>query len=495
MSANAHAHFSAPSTQDPLDPMFSDSPQSERSALEVEVAWGDTVLSITHLTPLRDYWVGSSEKRPDGLPVDFILPSEDIPHGAERLIAIHEGRPYVRLLETARGLFMDGDGTALTLDALGPPNAPLLGRQEIFLSGSVEVLLHIGALSFRLRRVELPKRPARALGFDLDALSYLGLTALSAGGLLASLAYFVPPLGLTDEAGINKSRRLALAQYLSAAAEREKKELVATDAGPKSDDGGRKGSGSPGESGAAGKPEAPKQRTRAAVKGPADNPDPHLARTRALAEMRETGMIGLLNATAGDPNAPTSPFGRDTSLGVDSMSAEGQMWGDTIGDALGSGLGISGIGEGGGIRGVGIGLHEVGSIGGGDGDLPGGFGTHHGRLQEGRASGVPRIRKGPTEVKGRIPPEIIQRIVRQNFGRFRLCFESGLRENPNLEGRVAVRFLIGRDGRVTSVANGGSDLPDSVVTSCVVSAFYGLSFPAPDSGTVEVTYPIMFSPG
>lgn len=171
------------------------------------------------------------------------------------------------------------------------------------------------------------------------------------------------------------------------------------------------------------------------------------------------------------------------------------MWGDTIGDALGSGLGISGIGEGGGIRGVGIGLHEVGSIGGGDGDLPGGFGTHHGRLQEGRASGVPRIRKGPTEVKGRIPPEIIQRIVRQNFGRFRLCFESGLRENPNLEGRVAVRFLIGRDGRVTSVANGGSDLPDSVVTSCVVSAFYGLSFPAPDSGTVEVTYPIMFSPG
>ena len=28
-------------------------------------------------------------------------------------------------------------------------------------------------------------------------------------------------------------------------------------------------------------------------------------------------------------------------------------------------------------------------------------------------------------------PEVIQRIVRQNYGRFRLCYENGLRNNPD----------------------------------------------------------------
>ena len=77
----------------------------------------------------------------------------------------------------------------------------------------------------------------------------------------------------------------------------------------------------------------------------------------------------------------------------------------------------------------------------------------------------------------------------------RACYEAGMRNNPNLAGRVAVRFVIGRDGSVGSVGNGGSDLPDSGVVSCVVRSFYGLSFPAPDSGIVTVTYPIAFSPG
>jgi hypothetical protein len=54
--------------------------------------------------------------------------------------------------------------------------------------------------------------------------------------------------------------------------------------------------------------------------------------------------------------------------------------------------------------------------------------------------------------------------------------------------------VIGRDGAISSVANGGSDLPDGGVVQCVVRSFYGLSFPAPEEGIVTVTYPIMLSP-
>jgi hypothetical protein len=113
----------------------------------------------------------------------------------------------------------------------------------------------------------------------------------------------------------------------------------------------------------------------------------------------------------------------------------------------------------------------------------------------GHVTTAPKIRVGGVTTSGRLPPEVVQRIVRQNYGRFRMCYENGLHGNPNLTGRVAVRFVIGREGSVSNAANGGSDLPDSGVVSCVVQAFYGLSFPAPDNGIVSVTYPIMFSPG
>ena len=110
-------------------------------------------------------------------------------------------------------------------------------------------------------------------------------------------------------------------------------------------------------------------------------------------------------------------------------------------------------------------------------------------------TGTPEVRMGASSVSGKLPPEVIQRIVRQNFGRFRMCYENGLKNNPTLAGRVAVRFVIGRDGGVASVGNGGSDLPDAAVVNCVVRSFSGLSFPAPDGGIVTVTYPISFSPG
>ena len=118
-------------------------------------------------------------------------------------------------------------------------------------------------------------------------------------------------------------------------------------------------------------------------------------------------------------------------------------------------------------RGAGIGLGDIGTVGRGKGTGEG-FGSGHGRL--GRGTKPPQVRMGAVTVSGRLPPEVIQRVVRQNFGRFRLCYENGLRQNPALEGRVTVRFVIGRDGRVSDVAGGG-DLPDKAVSSCIVRTF------------------------
>jgi hypothetical protein len=192
----------------------------------------------------------------------------------------------------------------------------------------------------------------------------------------------------------------------------------------------------------------------------------------------------------------TVPWSELNPSGSDAEKGWGNLWGDTIGDAPGAGgLTLSGIGEGAGGNGVGVGINGVGDCDGFCPGLNGGFGRD---VRLGSKGYTPKEREDPRmgegDVSGRLPPEVIQRVVRNNFGRFRACYEAGLRKNPNLQGRVAVRFVINREGGVANAANAGSDLPDSGVVSCVVSTYYSLSFPAPDNGIVTVSYPISFSP-
>jgi hypothetical protein len=189
-----------------------------------------------------------------------------------------------------------------------------------------------------------------------------------------------------------------------------------------------------------------------------------------------------------DPLGPTAPWG--TPPTDEPVSASGNLWGSEVGDALGAGgLGLSGVAEGGGGRGEGIGLGNIGTIGHGAG-----FGAGAGQLNGAHQSPRPSLRMGGTSVSGRLPPEVIQRIVRQNFGRFRLCYERGLRERPTLAGRVSVKFTIGPDGTTHNAQVQSTTLDSSAVESCIARAFMGLRFPEPEVGSVNVVFPIMLSP-
>jgi hypothetical protein len=104
------------------------------------------------------------------------------------------------------------------------------------------------------------------------------------------------------------------------------------------------------------------------------------------------------------------------------------------------------------------------------------------------------VRPG-SPVSGRLPPVVIRQVVRGSYAVFRGCYERGLATNPKLEGKVTVRFVIQRDGTVSDVTNGGSDLPNDDVVKCVLQGFVALRFPAPVGGIVTVQYPIMLQPG
>jgi len=475
-------------------------------AVEVMILWGDAVLHVTHLSPARNFYVGEEEGK--NLACDYFIPQEKL--GTTRapvVLAQPGGGVSMVLLPRAKGMIeLPGQPKMKIEEAIQQGRvqacAELSGAHQIALPPGSKVRMEMDNLVFQVATVNAGRRAPAGMfaSRDWSTALYVGLSMVVHTGLLAAMAFFMPPLGLTDDEGVNKDQLFLMQQYLNAAAEREMEqketEQVAEDNADNKEGG--TGTRAKGEEGSMGNPNSRDANKRYGVAGPKDNQDAHIARSAALREAAEFGMIGLLNTGAGgDPNAPTAPWGRDDSMGTDPISARGNMWGDSIGDSFGAGgLGLSGIGEGGGGRGEGIGLGSIGTIGHGAGTGSGqGFGSGHGRLGGSHRTKPPQVRMGATTVNGRLPPEVIQRIVRQNYGRFRLCYENGLRNNPNLQGRVAVRFVIGRDGSVSNVANGGSDLPDPSVVQCVVRAYYGLSFPQPEGGIVTVVYPIMFSPG
>jgi hypothetical protein len=474
------------------------------ASVEVMVLWGTNVLHVSHLTPPRSFYVGD-EPTTKTQTTDFFIPSEAI--GVSRMPVVVGDKTSTALVipASAKGFVEFPGQPRMTLDEArgrAQPSMEVPGGHQLALPAGAKARLEVGQFVFQVATVNAGKPLPAGVnsGVDWAIFSYFGLSLAAIGGFIAAMAFFVPPLGLTDDEGVDKDQMRLIQQYLKSAAEREQEEKETEQVAEDNADNKEGGTGTraKGEEGSMGNPTSKATNKRYAIQGPKDNPDPHLARAAALREATEFGMIGLLNTgAAGDPNAPTAPWGRDTSLGTDEVSARGNMWGDEIGDAFGAGgLGLSGIGEGGGGRGEGIGLGSIGTFGHGAGTGTGqGFGSGHGRLGGSHTTKAPKVRMGATTVSGRLPPEVIQRIVRQNYGRFRMCYEQGLGRNPNLEGRVSVRFVIGRDGSVSNVANGGSDLPDSGVVQCVVNAYYGLSFPQPEGGIVTVVYPIMFSPG
>ncbi len=127
----------------------------------------------------------------------------------------------------------------------------------------------------------------------------------------------------------------------------------------------------------------------------------------------------------------------------------------------------------------------------------------------------------PSKVKGRLPPEVIQKIVRENFDGMKRCYEEGLGRDPALKGKIITKFVIERDGTVSTAADihdappteppsvpaemskefdgrrqaEEPRFPDPKVTACVVSRFKALKFPQPQGGIVTVVYPIIFQPG
>jgi hypothetical protein len=290
---------------------------------------------------------------------------------------------------------------------------------------------------------------------------------------------------------------MAMQKLLNASAQHDD-EMKATDSEASSGGDVNQGAQTRGPEGEAGKPTAPNRDARWAARGNATPQTATLPRETVLQEAANFGLIGVLGSSPQDINAPTLPWGTQLN-GSDDVNRIGHLFGGSIDDAYGTGgWGLTGPGEGGGGKADAIGLFGftgLGHTGTCLGPNCGGIGVGHDKPGGGyKPHPIFPREAGPVSSNGHLPPEVIQRVVRQNFGRFTMCYQTGLRTNPTLEGRVTVKFVISPDGSVQLASDGGSNIPDTTVRDCVIRSFTGISFPSPDSGQVTVTYPLMFTP-
>lgn len=197
---------------------------------------------------------------------------------------------------------------------------------------------------------------------------------------------------------------------------------------------------------------------------------------KSLASGRITQLISKVSATAARSAnvvvtsgvaAGTAPTGRALAA-VGAISRSGKDWGA---EGKGTGIKISTNGVAGG-KGV------------------GGMGT----LAAGKTgSGGVGLLEDEGEINGGLDREIIAQYIKSKLGEILYCYERQLSANPDLYGKVAVKFQINGTGEVDLQRIGDSTLKNATVEGCILQKVARWKFPTPEGGTkVLVTYPFLF---
>jgi hypothetical protein len=482
----------------PIQPPSAAEWEDPKTGFEVVILWGDALLHVSHLTPARAFYVG--EGAPDAPPVDYVIGRASL--GVERLPIVLEadGGHCVVFGAGAAGEVMFSYQTRISLDELtrngqltalaGHPGARLYRLPR----GAAACVRHAG-FTFLVKPTTLvPWFELRQRDFSLRRHAFtLGSTLLH---LLALASfYFMPPqsTGLSIERLAEDPRWVAYALE-PPAREAEPPNWMVEHQGAAEGGSSRAADGPSGKLGDERAKPAPHHY---AVKGRVQQRQPQSSEPAALLA-RQTGIIGVLNALSDAARAPSSVFARAQAEGNDPEDAIGGLFGAVAGvDAGSGGLGPIGTGHGAGgdaVGTVGSGLLDTRGRAGlsGSGRGPG-YGSSAGGLG-GRTSRVPRIISQKTEVRGSLSKELIRRIVGQHLHEVRGCYEQALIARPDLEGRVAIKFVISASGAVQTALLESSELADARVGLCIAASVRRWTFPAPEGGgLVVVTYPFLLS--
>jgi TonB family protein len=203
-------------------------------------------------------------------------------------------------------------------------------------------------------------------------------------------------------------------------------------------------------------------------------------RARLAEQVKNTGILKLLGAKADGAGSIADVLGKG-DVDRDQERAFQGVGGLTVATGDGSLRGVkSGTGGSGkvaniaGLRGgAGISGASTGNVG-----------------AERKVTAV--VKSEAPAVDGQLDPNIVVREVKARMSAIKACYERALKRNPNLSGKVVVRWTITAAGTVSGVDIDQDSLGDSEVTGCIKALVARWRFPAPSGGAVEVSFPFVF---
>jgi len=198
------------------------------------------------------------------------------------------------------------------------------------------------------------------------------------------------------------------------------------------------------------------------------------------------GILALITRHGSDSGAVADLLS-DSGLGGDLQDALNSVGGVRVGRAgdEGIGSGTRGSGTGGPGSGSGVGINDIGAVG------------RRGTADTGQRTARKVKSKMSTAsggVSGKIDAAKVRGTIRRFLGGVRHCYEMQLKVNPNLKGRIAIQFVIGPSGGVSSCSVTGDSMGNTLVSSCVCRRVRRWKFPPPDEGSVTVSYSFVFTP-
>jgi tetratricopeptide (TPR) repeat protein len=163
--------------------------------------------------------------------------------------------------------------------------------------------------------------------------------------------------------------------------------------------------------------------------------------------------------------------------------------------AKGTQIGSGGLGSrGSGLGGGGSSAKPAGASTRGRGSGRSGYGPAGGNVRAKGGEGIGRIGGDPI-ILGALKKSLIDAVIKRHIHQIRYCYQRELTKDPNLGGKLVVKFVISKDGSVSKASTKKSTMGSKAVEECINSRFMRFRFPEPKGGgIVIVSYPFIFSP-
>ena len=453
----------------------------ENWALEVRKLWGNNVIELRYFqNDTKQILVG------EGTNVDFYIPADLLPASVFPIARMVENDIVLAFNDKATGTVVESNGTSTTLQDLASGSKS--GRDPTFtqcynitLPRQAVATVNFGQVGFRFRYVSKPAGFISKLSdrIDYTFLNSILLLLFMYSGMIATIQLRPKAIEGSEEELYKVPDRYV--QFILTRPKPEQQDLAFLEK-LKADISAKAGIAprAAGAEGAMGKKNMPELGRRSAIKA------------IKIDDKELVGNRGLLGVLSGSGPSGISTVMGGSGLGGELDGAIGNLTGNVIGDSGGmGGLGLKGTGTGGGGApgSTTIGVGSLGTYGRGGNQA--GYGTAVAKLRGHGESNI-NISVGNPIIMGSLSMEIIRQVIQSHRDQIKYCYSQELTRNPNLAGKVSVKFTISPKGFVTQAAVSETTLNNAIVEQCVIQKIHTWKFPEPKGGgIVIVNYPFI----